>query len=336
MNRDNGYLIALEKRVTWLQWCRDESARSAWQTVGDVAGQDYAKVLPTYERTLERGDTFYMNKKFCSLVEHARLTIPDDITFEETWMQAKSGWMWIDQPFEVPSLVTSQNLDIETQEIDGIKLKVAAIGWFSVPAGTVAGSREASGQRVAGAGATMFLLFQDFNLYKKDFGGKEAGFGCWSYFMLQNGDRLIDRIKIFEKVAAASGGAYANDRSSNMMHEIRWTYAALHLMNQRLATTVQSPLNRAMRRQGSPLIARYPPFVKVVTLRRLEEEREKAERDGENPVEWNWQWEVRGHWREQYYPSTKEYKTIFIEAYIKGPNDKPLKPPGHKIFIAKR
>lgn len=71
---------------------------------------------------------------------------------------------------------------------------------------------------------------------------------------------------------------------------------------------------------------------KVVTLRRPTQQHT----DGTRDVEWNCQWHVRGHWRQQPYRSTGQVRPVFIEAYIKGPADKPLKPLSHNIFVAKR
>jgi hypothetical protein len=45
---------------------------------------------------------------------------------------------------------------------------------------------------------------------------------------------------------------------------------------------------------------------------------------------------VRGHWRNQFYPVENVHRPVFIESYIKGPPDKPIKPLGHKIFKAVR
>ena len=36
-------------------------------------------------------------------------------------------------------------------------------------------------------------------------------------------------------------------------------------------------------------------------------------------IDWNWQWEVRGHWRNQFYAATNTHKPVFVEAYMKGP-----------------
>jgi hypothetical protein len=43
-----------------------------------------------------------------------------------------------------------------------------------------------------------------------------------------------------------------------------------------------------------------------------------------SPILWSHRWRVRGHYRNQYYPSTGEYHLIWIESFIKGPEDRPL------------
>lgn len=119
------------------------------------------------------------------------------------------------------------------------------------------------------------------------------------------------------------------------LHELRWIYSAFYLMAQRLSTVVHHESDRhqkrRMQREGNPL----QPMVEVITLWRLEEDRAR-ETKGSKFVDWQWQWEVRGHWRNQYIPSTGEHTPVFVEAYIKGPKDKPLKPPGLKLFSASR
>lgn len=366
---ESQYIRALEIRSRWLRWAK-EHGNNEWaafdnlkavnrKTGGEIEKnspvfQSYVQALPAYIKALQAGDTYFMNKKFSSLVEHARLTIPDDLAFEHEWLQSKQGWLWIEEPFRVPEELAEGN-DIIDKIEDGIKnldltgkvtmsqilnninpelkirdsksreIKVAAIGWFPVPEGYQQGVG-----RVAGPGATEFLCYQDFSLYDKD----AVGFGCWSYFMLQNGDKLIDRIHQFEAIATTEGGGYRNDRSSDMMHEIRWIYAAYYLMAQRLAVTFNRDTDRNTRRRAERENRPIPQFIRVVSLRKLEEDKKKDKSAGS--VEWQWQWSVRGHWRNQYFPSTQEHKPVFIEAYIKGDSSKPLKPDGHTIFVARR
>lgn len=73
---------------------------------------------------------------------------------------------------------------------------------------------------------------------------------------------------------------------------------------------------------------RNPWEVKVVNLRRYEGARTKCG----NPVDWNCQWIVQGHWRKQWHPSTETHVPTFIHEYVKGPEDKPLKVPTSTIF----
>lgn len=75
-------------------------------------------------------------------------------------------------------------------------------------------------------------------------------------------------------------------------------------------------------------------IVNVVRLRRAERN-PHGDAPGE-PVEWSCQWIVRGHWRQQYYPSTNERKPLWIFPYVKGPDDAPLKSPPPTVFAVCR
>lgn len=55
---------------------------------------------------------------------------------------------------------------------------------------------------------------------------------------------------------------------------------------------------------------------------------------GARHVDWAWQWAVRGHWRDQ--PTKEGTKLIWIHPYIKGPEDKPLKPDAGRVFAVTR
>jgi hypothetical protein len=62
--------------------------------------------------------------------------------------------------------------------------------------------------------------------------------------------------------------------------------------------------------------------VLVVNLRRAATERPPS---GGHAVDWSCQWPVSGHWRWQPYPASGEKRQIWIEPYVKGPPDKPLR-----------
>jgi hypothetical protein len=119
-----------------------------------------------------------------------------------------------------------------------------------------------------------------------------------------------------------------------MYPTLRWVFAAFHLMSQHLCVQVECDTDRATKRRAERSKTTVPPKFKVVTLRRMEIDRVNAERNGgKEPTDWRWQWAVRGHWRNQWHPAAQGHRQIFIEAYIKGPEDKPLKPVTKYIFV---
>lgn len=65
------------------------------------------------------------------------------------------------------------------------------------------------------------------------------------------------------------------------------------------------------------------PTVTVVKLRKRPSV--SAPSDHPNPVEWKNRWVVGPFWRNQWYPSLGVHRPKYIMAYIKGPEDKPLK-----------
>lgn len=73
--------------------------------------------------------------------------------------------------------------------------------------------------------------------------------------------------------------------------------------------------------------------VNVVVLRRPQESNNKGE---QVDTEWSCQWFVRGHWRQQYLPSTQTHRPTWIQPYVKGPEDKPLKAPSTTVFSVSR
>jgi hypothetical protein len=75
--------------------------------------------------------------------------------------------------------------------------------------------------------------------------------------------------------------------------------------------------------------------VRVVQLRRRETQHLPDATDGSSH-DWSCQWLVRGHWRQQFYPSQHAHQPLWITPYVKGPDDKPLKPPRTTVFAVVR
>lgn len=91
------------------------------------------------------------------------------------------------------------------------------------------------------------------------------------------------------------------------------------LMAQPMATVQEVEYDRTTRRRIARL-GKEPPPVRVVSLRRSPSDRG----DGESDREYHHQWIVKGHWRQQWYPSRGVHRPAWIAPHIKGPEGAPL------------
>lgn len=102
-------------------------------------------------------------------------------------------------------------------------------------------------------------------------------------------------------------------------------------LQQKIVTASQAPLTRAAQRRLER--QNIDPKCLVVELRSKQYTRTTPGEE-KKQVDWAWQWAVRGHWREQ--PTKEGYKLIWIHPFIKGPEDKPLKPDAGRVFAVTR
>lgn len=323
---NSNYIQALETKGQWARWLAENADDP------DHFPRNASDVVEAYMQVLATPDTHFMNSKFCELVDRARRSVPDDLKFDLSWTHSKTGWLWMETPFGCPHF----NLNEELLELASkcpnaqkhIDVQIHAIGWMPIAEieERESGARHARWAPDGGSSAgTAFLLFHSLG----------RGFGMWSYFTLKDGDKVIDRIRVFEGAAKKEGGNYALCRETDMLHEIRWVYTAFHLMAQRLAVEVPSKVDRGTKRRALRTNSHCPDEIKVVSLRKLEADRERAKHEPHS-IDWECQWTVDGHWRNQWYAAAGEHRSIFIEAYLKGPDDKPFKAPSHKLFAAVR
>jgi hypothetical protein len=115
----------------------------------------------------------------------------------------------------------------------------------------------------------------------------------------------------------------------------RFLYALMHMMSERVAVATPAKHRENVRGQAVArgIIPANRP--RVVMLRRVAEG-STHEANSEAHREYSFQWMVRGHWRQQPYRSVGAVRPVFIEAYVKGPVDKPLKEPACTVFVGRR
>ena len=107
-------------------------------------------------------------------------------------------------------------------------------------------------------------------------------------------------------------------------------------LNQRIMVTADAPVERHVRKRAAKTLNQPSDRVRVVHLRRTERLKPCGKPDvpadrpqsvgDDGTRDWAFQWVVRGHWRHQYYRSLDTHRVIWIDPYVKGPEDKPLKP----------
>ncbi len=102
----------------------------------------------------------------------------------------------------------------------------------------------------------------------------------------------------------------------------RFDYAIHQFSSQKLLDTeIRRPPRPALRRWERESNLEIPEEM-VIHLRRIDH---TGKRDGDpGEVEWSHRWWVDGHWRNQWYPSTQDHRPVWIDGYVKGPEDKPL------------
>ena len=108
-------------------------------------------------------------------------------------------------------------------------------------------------------------------------------------------------------------------------------YSPLYFLEQEVAV-VTPVLSTPEEEQKLKKYKSHNDAIQEVMLRRL---KRKETRD-ELGIEYKYQWTVAGHIRSQWYPSTQEHKMIYIEPYLKGPEDAPMMPFKGSLYVARR
>lgn len=104
------------------------------------------------------------------------------------------------------------------------------------------------------------------------------------------------------------------------------------LMQQPVTSSRDVPLTRPARRRLQRA-GHEPADVRLVELRRPAGATPTGDSVGER--EYRHRWIVRGHWRQQWYPSRQVHRPVWIAPHLKGPDEAPLLG-GEKVNVWKR
>lgn len=114
-------------------------------------------------------------------------------------------------------------------------------------------------------------------------------------------------------------------RSKALLMLWRFTATFWHLSRQRITTTEQVRPTKAVRSNASRAGIRIPDDgITVIALRHAEGS-SAGSSPGRTHAGYRVRWAVRGHWRQQWYPSLGLNRPVFIHPYLKGPDGAPFK-----------
>lgn len=117
----------------------------------------------------------------------------------------------------------------------------------------------------------------------------------------------------------------------------KFVLAGMNWINSKVVVAQPVGVPNKRRKEAQSKLGRVSD-VHIIQLRRSERpEQEPTEGDEESKKNWTCQWTVDGHWRNQRVgPGRAETRLTWIDPYIKGPENLPLKVQKKKIYVVSR
>lgn len=137
--------------------------------------------------------------------------------------------------------------------------------------------------------------------------------------------------RVGETLAAALDAAVVGADAPIVAETARLLAAALLFVAQRVVIVSDERPDRPERRRFEREFPERPePVIRVVQLPRRSY---TGQTESDHPgVGWSVRWLVAGHWRRQYLPSSGGHRPTYINPYLKGPDDKPLRVPTTTLY----
>lgn len=336
--------------------------------IKDVEGNvDLAHLYDAEIDGLRGADAYYWDGRITQMVIASGQQMPSSITFDDSWVLGQAGFWWFgrsspliglstdDKKYYVSAVswrVESGGLHINSLTLDNGKLEsIGALTWLSGETVEDANNRLAlSDSRSAarlrpdlGLSEVMREKIQEVAEKVKD------KLECTrklvavhrelerlgetpkreSPDLLAEMKQLIDSQKLASEYNTTQEQRICQWKEASANALLTFACGSLWLQ-QKIVVTEPAVLERAARRR----LERAGVFSKCLVVQLRRKEYVKTSGDDHEPVDWAWQWAVRGHWRHQ--PTNDGIKLVYIHPFIKGPEGKPLKPGAERVFAVTR
>jgi len=250
---------------------------------------------------IQHGEHFLVEKSFGMALKSLATTMPVETKFDASLVPTSVGWVAFEEPI----------LDVSAHPI-GLLL------WASIGEDSVAKN-------------------PDGKLVKLHSGQFMACLATPPHRM-SNGLWMIEEftLRVLEDERSLTDCITSDKQQTDTFYAgQRLLYSFFYLIQQRISgmepTAVRGEkLSRIKRQNGF----RFTNEPHTILLRRLNTT--PSGTDDESKREFHCQWLVGAHFRLQPYRSNNTVKLILIDPYIKGPADKPFKPPTPRVYVARR
>lgn len=249
---------------------------------------------------LEFGETFYWAPGMCNLLGHAAESMADWRCDPELLL-CPYGFAWFAQPIPLPGT--------------GLGESLRAIGWSPV-------------YELADGGKIMPVTGAQL---------PSVDVVLIAYYVQRGAVVLPNAMYALRRGMSITSTEFFPDMDTfdgRSFRKLQLFAAATCLLSQRILMAPHHQAERHARKRLEKDGWTHEPLIRVVELRRKQSRPNHG--DEHDAVDWACQWVVSGHWRQQWYPSVQAYQPRWIMPYVKGPEDKPLKPPRAKVFAVVR
>jgi len=264
--------------------------------------ENAVRILATERRILDSQDIFFVEPDMHRLVLAAMETFEPEPLLS-TDLITPTGYVRLPEPIEVPSVIDSppgfRKTNVEEEE--HYWPKHSAFGWETQGL-AVEPTADREVEVLDGKG--ILLVYYHTN---QDFPKLPVGLYPGRYV----GWPLKDTLSDDQRLAAEWHPAYLYPRVFFRLVMQRLTEVAVY-------DTVPREVRRRHKREGYEL-----PRYSVIRLRR---KKTITPKDDEVEKKWrlNYRTLTRGHWRQQWFPSLQTHRQIWIDEFIRGPEDAEL------------
>lgn len=245
---------------------------------------------------------------------------------------SRSGWWWFQEPVQV-----------QTTDLTGVERPVVALLWRY-------GLQEAAPlldfPDILPA-PRLGLWLQTFIMSREPMGGREQDVAIPSLAWIWHDGTTLDELpkRLFREYSRIGpdkkGGQYAGQAATVAASVLfsRFFMAAAAWLRQKIV--VEAHGGQGIRQAARQIQRQHnlpeTPRVRIVELRRSQYvKREDAAATDGSGRKLTCRFVVKGFWRNQWYATRQEHAQIYVESFLKGPADAPMKSAAPTVFVVRR